>query len=252
MLSNIWGQRPYRVNKLPARNELGKRLLATITLLLAAFLSAVDLHAQDRDKNPIIFVHGYFDVRSEVFGKTNFGPLKDYLTHRGWAENELYTIQYSSAIGCNIDHAHELSNHVHKILKRSTGNQVDIVAHSMGGLSARYYTENLLGHVNVGALITLGTPHHGTPLAYLAVGQGGRQMQPGSEFLQQLNRERNQGKVRYTSIYTYSDELVPWRNSRMDGWKNIGGWYNLHWSMLFQESVHRHVARNLTGGISSD
>lgn len=41
-----------------------------------------------------------------------------------------------------------------------------IVAHSMGGLLARYYIEHLTGHRTVRHLVTAGTPHRGAPLVY--------------------------------------------------------------------------------------
>ena len=43
--------------------------------------------------------------------------------------------------------------------------RVNIVAHSMGGLDARYAISQLGLAPRVASLITIGTPHHGTPLA---------------------------------------------------------------------------------------
>lgn len=43
---------------------------------------------------------------------------------------------------------------------------IDIVAHSMGGLVARYYIENIGKDENIRKLITIGTPHWGTGLVY--------------------------------------------------------------------------------------
>lgn len=58
-----------------------------------------------------------------------------------------------------------------------------IVAHSMGGLIARYYIEHLGGHRAVRHLITAGTPHRGAPVAYaILTGQAsplGRLAEPG-------------------------------------------------------------------------
>jgi len=46
-------------------------------------------------------------------------------------------------------------------------NKVDIVAHSMGGLVARYYIQSPLYRNDVDQLIFLGTPHLGAPKAYI-------------------------------------------------------------------------------------
>lgn len=56
-----------------------------------------------------------------------------------------------------------------------TNLQIDIVAHSMGGLVSRYFLEsgvysetNCPGFANVRRLVTIGTPHRGAPLALCA------------------------------------------------------------------------------------
>jgi triacylglycerol lipase len=46
--------------------------------------------------------------------------------------------------------------------------RVDIIAHSLGGLDARYALANLGLAKRVRSLVTVGTPHRGTPLADLA------------------------------------------------------------------------------------
>ena len=47
--------------------------------------------------------------------------------------------------------------------EQGLGAPFDIMAHSMGGLVSRYYIQENPG--KVAALVTLGTPHHGSPLA---------------------------------------------------------------------------------------
>ncbi len=46
--------------------------------------------------------------------------------------------------------------------------RVDIIAHSLGGLDARYAIAKLGLAAKVRTLVTVGTPHHGTPIADLA------------------------------------------------------------------------------------
>src|SRR3990167_560839 len=55
--------------------------------------------------------------------------------------------------------------------------KVDIVAHSMGGLIAREYIGTLNGGSNIDQLITLGTPHDGSPKSYL-IWEGGKFSSP--------------------------------------------------------------------------
>jgi triacylglycerol lipase len=52
--------------------------------------------------------------------------------------------------------------------------RVNVVAHSMGGLDARYALAHLGLHGKVASLVTVGTPHRGTPLADLGAGLAAR------------------------------------------------------------------------------
>lgn len=65
-------------------------------------------------------------------------------------------------------YAEKLSQEIQGLKSQTGASKVDIVAHSMGGLVARYYVEKCGGAANVGKLIMLGTPNHGTEIAYLA------------------------------------------------------------------------------------
>jgi pSer/pThr/pTyr-binding forkhead associated (FHA) protein len=47
-----------------------------------------------------------------------------------------------------------------------------LIAHSMGGLVARYYIERLGGQAHVGRLIVMGTPHLGTPKSFVSLFSG--------------------------------------------------------------------------------
>lgn len=47
-----------------------------------------------------------------------------------------------------------------------------LIAHSMGGLVARYYIERMGGQEHVGRLIVMGTPHLGTPKSFVSLFSG--------------------------------------------------------------------------------
>jgi phospholipase A1 len=85
------------------------------------------------------------------------------------------------------------------------GTEISIIAHSMGGLVARYYLESGTydarpGFKAVRRLITLGTPHRGAPLALsAAVGLQGRL------FLDEQQIQRLVSDPRYPSLY----QLLP-------------------------------------------
>jgi hypothetical protein len=67
----------------------------------------------------------------------------------------------------NKDTAVLLKNKINKIKEQVGINKVDIVAHSMGGLVARQYIQSDDYGQDVDQLITLGTPHLGSPESYL-------------------------------------------------------------------------------------
>lgn len=63
-----------------------------------------------------------------------------------------------------------LQDKIEDVIRKTGVSKVDVVAHSMGGLVARSYVEELEGAQYTDAidqLITLGTPHRGSPEAYL-------------------------------------------------------------------------------------
>lgn len=67
----------------------------------------------------------------------------------------------------NVESVKLLKTKIEEIKTKTDWPKVDIVAHSMGGLVAREYIETLDGGKNVDQLVTLGTPHSGSPKAYL-------------------------------------------------------------------------------------
>ena len=93
-----------------------------------------------------------------------------------------------------------------------------VVGHSMGGLVARHYIQRHGGDRRVKSLVTLGTPHHGTPTALLGVAlMGGgllstspMQMLPRSKLLRQLHEEGFPPQIPLTSIYSKQDLICPW------------------------------------------
>lgn len=68
-----------------------------------------------------------------------------------------------------------------------------LVCHSMGGLAARAWLVARPDHRSrIGAVITIGSPHHGTWLARWSRLPNGRQMQQGSDWLAALARREHE------------------------------------------------------------
>jgi pimeloyl-ACP methyl ester carboxylesterase len=65
-----------------------------------------------------------------------------------------------------------LAEYVAEVRRQTGAEQVDLLAHSMGGLIARYYLDRVMGERHVGQLITVGTPNAGTDCANLPAALG--------------------------------------------------------------------------------
>jgi pimeloyl-ACP methyl ester carboxylesterase len=142
--------------------------LAIICNLTVAGGSFLSVNAQQHNSNqlPILLIHGYGEDSSV------------WNLWKGWlaADNfsEVYSITFSpitfrnDECGSVAKHATELSNIVNKILHDTGSEKVDIVAHSKGGLDARWYIAND-GADKVANLIMIGTPNSGSPAAWVDI-----------------------------------------------------------------------------------
>ena len=63
----------------------------------------------------------------------------------------------------------ERAEHLAELVRSLPCERVNVIAHSMGGLDARYAISRLGLEGRVASLVTVGTPHLGTPLADLAL-----------------------------------------------------------------------------------
>lgn len=111
--------------------------------------------------------------------------------------------------------AEQVADYIDKTF--SSDEKLDLVGLSMGGLVSRYYVQRLGGMARVQRLVTLGTPHHGTWIAYLSNQRGCVQMRPRSDFLQRLNQNAAMlDQLKFTSIWTPFDLMIlPATSSQM-------------------------------------
>lgn len=131
----------------------------------------------------------------------------------------VYISNYTHAESRATDHdireyAQSLAREIEIVTKRERACQVDIVAHSMGGLVTRAYIESgdlsagnswpITYKGNVRKLIMLGTPNSGTSLASNLICTSCQQLEPDSAFLSELiapNSETGLSKnVEYSAV----------------------------------------------------
>ena len=152
--------------------------------------------------NPILFVHGYGGNGG------NFCTMVDRFRADGWTDRELYAYNYSFVASYATD-AEEIRGQVDQILAATGANKVDIIAHSAGSVSSRYYLKNLAGDTKVDAWVSLGGPNHGTDTALNCSFTPCVEIQPGSAFLATLNAgDETPGSPRYGTWWSPCDETI--------------------------------------------
>ena len=115
----------------------------------------------DRIGLPIVLVHGFFGF-DRMVGFEYFRGITTHLEELGYA---VHVVRLPRLHGVPARAAALVAAIAKLELAR-----VDVIAHSMGGLDARYAIAKL--KLPVRTLVTIGTPHRGTPLADLFVSGG--------------------------------------------------------------------------------
>jgi triacylglycerol lipase len=177
--------------------------LFTLVLSLMVFAGGQARQSEAAHHNPILFVHGY------TSNAAAWDTMKARFLADGWESNYLYAYTFSSTKS-NASVASDIATRVTQIKAATGAAKVDIIAHSMGSLSSRYYIKNLGGAANVDDWVSLGGPNHGTTWAYgCFFFSPCNQMIPGSSFLNQLNAtDETPGAVSYGTWRSPCDELV--------------------------------------------
>ncbi|MBI3183406.1 MAG: alpha/beta fold hydrolase [Myxococcales bacterium] len=136
---------------------------------------------------------------------------------------------------------------------------LSIIGHSKGGLIGRYYVKRLGGDRRVRNLITLGTPHNGSPTAYFGVmtaglvSRGVWQMTPMSPFIRRLKIGAFPRHVRFASIYSKSDRVNPFPCCILED-NGTGNLFNIevtgvnHRELVLRRSVYEVIRRELAHG----
>jgi triacylglycerol lipase len=171
-----------------------------VVAALAAACLIAPTAAQARD--PILFVHGWNSSAS------TWNTTVSRFRADGWTVAETNTWSYNTAQS-NATTAQQLATKVDQIRAATGAAKVDLISHSMGGLSTRYYVKNLGGGAKVDDFVSLAGPNHGTNTALLCFQTSCQQMWPGSSFLNQLNAgDETPGAVHYGTWWSPCDEVI--------------------------------------------
>lgn len=187
---------------------------------------------------PILFLHGVLHNRSA------FVYMIQKLALKGWQNFEqlnLFTSLHSIA-----RMAEQTKRAVERVLSRYDASQVDIVAHSMGGIIARYFVQKLGGDTVVRNLVTLGTPHQGTKWFSYSILPQLRELRPESHTIRSLNALPVPVCTQVISISGSLDICIqPKQGAFWEGVRNIQLQGLGHAGLLFSRRVVRIIASRL-------
>ncbi|GAA3746540.1 esterase/lipase family protein [Salinactinospora qingdaonensis] len=210
--------------------------VAAALTLLAMALVPTTAHAQERD--PVLFVHGY----SGDAGNWD-SMISDFIAD-GWQAQDLHPITYDYNAS-NVETAELIADEVDAVLADPAHDKVDIVAHSMGSLSSRWYVKFLGGQDHVDNWISLAGPNEGSivELPCVQTEPSCQEVVVGSSFLSQLNSgDPTPGDVTYTTFRSLCDFIVrPSSNVTLSGADNRYAGCVGHISFLNDDGVSAEV-----------
>ena len=153
-------------------------------------------------KRPILFVHGWNSSAS------TWDTMVANFKKAGWTDAELFRWSYDTSQSNTVT-AEDVATRVDSIRAQTGWDRVDVIAHSMGSLSSRYYLKNLGGDVEVDDWVSLGGPNHGTDTANLCGQTSCLEMRIGSDFLTALNSgDESPGTPAYATWWSPCDTII--------------------------------------------
>ncbi len=162
----------------------------------------------------VLLLHGFFQSRNI------WDVMEDRLRQDGFRVMSFQTGGLWSRFDSHpIDSlAKKVAEKVERLRERHNFGRVHVVCHSRGGLVARQWVAAHGGEKRVRSVVTLGTPHHGTPTALLAfplvlVGvhpRTLRELLPWSSLLSALRHDSFPKHIPMTSIWSAEDVICPW------------------------------------------
>ena len=211
-------------------------------------VSTSQVVSHSHEMRPVLLVHGIGHNASA------FSRMQAQMKKQGWMH--VFTINYDTFHGNILKMVQQLSDQVDKVIAVTGAEQVDIVAHSLGGIISRYYMTLGPKKGQVKNLVTLGTAHKGTyssPFLKLFVSTKAlsTSLYPGSSFLKTLQEAKMPKDSKITSIYSQYDWVV-WPQSYCfaegqptSAFQNIKLDFVSHVGLLYNFQVLQHILKVL-------
>lgn len=174
---------------------------------------APELPELDGSRAPVVLLHG-FGVTSAVLR-----PLEARI--RRTLGRPVVRLRLGCRLPLHLADVRRTARRVDRALarlqSRTPFGRVDVVGHSLGGLVATYWLKRIDQGRRIRRVITLGTPHQGTPFAYLGVLLFGAispavwQMLPGSRLVRELAGLSVPETSELIALGSHDDSVVPAR-----------------------------------------
>lgn len=162
----------------------------------------------------VLLLHGFFQTRNV------WEVMEDRLRHDGYGvfSFDLGGLLWRFNTRSIPDLSALIADKIEGICHRHGLSRFHVIGHSKGGIVARHYVQHHGGDARVKSVITLGSPHHGTPTAALGIGLmlGGLisrsplQMLPMSPMVRLLRKDAFPPSIPLVSIYSKHDLICPW------------------------------------------
>lgn len=179
-----------------------RRHIAQLPLMSYSLLARGEKPVVARESDgfpPLVFVHGLGG------GRGDFAPMALYLRNKG--RRRSYSIRFEG--GGDVEaRGGQLARFILQVLEANGESQVDVVAHSLGGVIAwTALVDHSMGP-KVRRLVTMGSPHGGTYAARLGNTPVTWDLRPNSPFLQRLRKSPFPSTVKATSFWSASDLVI--------------------------------------------
>lgn len=259
-VSNYWGDASGPFNLASNPEGFGNEVSDNVTF--KPFLTTAP--NKSKKPNPVIIIPGLLGS-AQKNGVWLIDPifhvydnLIDTLKANGYVDGvDLFTFPYDWR-NSNVDTAILLRSKIASVRTLCSCAKVDLVAHSMGGLVARQYIQSPAYASDVDHLIFLGTPHLGSPKAYLTWEAGESTGDIGDKLLKSsLSKEAK--KAGYSSLYSYIhnkpipsfQQLLPTADYLLDvGSTSLRTYPTRYPRNIFLENLNTNISLLLNSGVN--
>ena len=182
----------------------------------------------------VVLVHGFLASAGV------FRPLRKQLER----DDGTHVASFSHVPGASVPNiAFDLGNLVAKLPKDA---RVHIVGHSLGGVVARYYVQELGGHARITQTIALAAPFGGAPIASRIPVFVGRDLHPKSQLLARIRARAAEHGIPHLSIAGTHDRTVPHAHAlALPHGEQVSLQGRGHNTLLFDEEVARLVVERI-------